>query len=87
MSAAVHGNAFDTTAKASTGDVWLAATAATGFSPLDLQPGQSGTITVTFTPSGSSGTVVSGFLDVDTFNPSTNSGDQVKRFQYSYRIR
>ena len=86
VSASVHGNGFDTTASPSTGDV-VKLVAGTGFSPLDLQPGQSGTMTVTFTPSGSSGTVVTGFLDVDTFNSHSSSGDQVNRFQYSYRIR
>ncbi|HEY1741215.1 MAG TPA: S8 family serine peptidase, partial [Acidimicrobiia bacterium] len=88
VSAAVNANTFDSNVTSTTGDVWLTSTgAASGFSPLDLQPGQSGDITVTFTPTGSSGTTVSGFLDVDTFNPSTDSGDQLKRFQYMYRIK
>ncbi|HEY3831152.1 MAG TPA: S8 family serine peptidase [Acidimicrobiia bacterium] len=88
VAATVQANGFDSAVSSPTGDVWLVSTgAASGFSPLKLEPGQSADIPVTFTPSGSSGTTVSGFLDVDAFNPITDTGDQLARFPYSYRIK
>ena len=38
------------------------------YTPLTLQPGQTGTMTLTITPSGRSGKVVRGTLYVDVFN-------------------
>jgi len=85
--ATAHTKAFDSTAKASTGDAWLFATNANApFTPLVLQPGQSGTITVTVTPTGAAGTTVSGVLYVDTFSDAVLSGDELATFPYSYTI-
>jgi len=56
------------------------------YTPLVLAPGASGTITVVITPSASSGTVVTGSLQLDTFTPFTNSGDQVISIPYKYRV-
>jgi hypothetical protein len=85
--AAVETNQFDGAVTSDTGDLWLAAIDASApFSPLILDPGQTGTITVTITPSGASGTVVQGALEVDTFNPNTLSGDEVVAIPYAYRI-
>ena len=56
------------------------------FSPLVLQPGQTGTITVTFTPTGAAGTTVSGVLYVDTFSASVLNGDELIAIPYSYTI-
>jgi hypothetical protein len=69
------------------GDVWLASVnPAAPFSPLALGPGQTGTIHVTITPSAPSGTHVNGFVDVDTFNLDTDSGDQVASLPYHYTV-
>ena len=79
---------FDANATTSTGDIWeLSVNASTSYTPLTLQPGQSGTITVTFTPNGRRGHTVDGFIGVDTFNEFTFSGDEVATVPYEYRIR
>lgn len=57
-----------------------------GGSPLTLAPGQTGVITLTVTPEGAPGTIVHGFLYVDTFNPITNSGDELQAIPYSYTV-
>jgi hypothetical protein len=89
LSAQVQTQAFDGAAASSTGDLWLAATQADapGFAPLVLQPGQSGTITVTITPSGAKGAKVSGVLYVDTYSAYLFSGDDVAAVPYSYTIK
>ena len=82
-----HTKAFDDTVTSTTGDAWLFANHAdTPFSPLVLQPGQTGTITVTFTPTGAAGTTVSGVLYVDTFSASVLNGDELIAIPYSYTI-
>ena len=86
-SASVHTKAFDSTATSTTGDAWLFATNAdTPFTPLVLEPGQTGTITVTITPTGAAGTTVSGVLYVDTFSNAVLSGDELAAIPYSYTI-
>ena len=86
-SASVHTKAFDSTATSTTGDAWLFATNAdTPFTPLVLEPGQTGTITVTITPTGAAGTAVSGVLYVDTFSNAVLSGDELAAIPYSYTI-
>ena len=56
------------------------------YSPLTLGPGETGTITLTFTPNARKGTVVRGFIDVDTFNFVSFSGDEVTSIPYAYRV-
>lgn len=56
------------------------------YSPLSLGPGQTGTITLTFTSPGK-GKVVRGFVDVDTFNLASLGGDEVTSIPYSYKPR
>ncbi len=52
---------------AATGDLWLSATNPTApFSPAIINPAETGTMT--FTPSGASGTVVKGTPYIDTFD-------------------
>ncbi len=91
--ARVHTQAFDGAATSTTGNGWLAATQASppAFTPLLLQPGQSGTITVTVTPSGATGRTVSGVLYVNTFSFSTfllglSAVDDIAAIPYSYTI-
>jgi subtilisin family serine protease len=79
---------FDSNVTTSTGDIWaLSVNPNASYTPLTLNPGQSGTITVTFPPSGRRGHTVHGFIGVDTFNEFTDSGDEVATIPYEYRIR
>jgi hypothetical protein len=56
--------------------------------PLTLQPGQRGTITVTFTPQGKKGDVVRGVIYIDDINSSflDFTNEQIA-LPYRYRIR
>jgi len=79
---------FDPGASASSGDVWAQSVDATApYTPISLAPGQSGTIAVTFTPTAASGSVVRGFIAVDTFNLASLSGDEITTIPYTYRAR
>lgn len=73
---------------ASSGDVWaLSVNPAASYTPLSLDPGESGTITLTtITPTAPKGTVVRGLLAVDTFNLFTDSGDELSTIPYGYRV-
>ena len=87
MVAVAIANAFDGAITSSTGDAWsLAVNASAPYKPLTLAPGQSGTITLTITPNAPKGTVVSGFIAVDTFNSATTSGDELINIPYSYTV-
>jgi hypothetical protein len=78
---------FDPAVGSSTGNVWSWLEGLTGTPhPLELQPGQSGDITVTITPGGSVGQVVSGFLAVESFSFVTFSSDQFASIPYIYRV-
>ena len=79
--------AFDPAVDSSTGNIWSALEGLTGtYAPLVLQPGQSGDITLTITPDGPAGQVVSGFLAVETFNFTTVSSDQLVQIPYTYKV-
>jgi hypothetical protein len=92
---------FNTDIAPSTGDLWEALLNVTTqpYAPLVLAPGQTGTITVTITPTAGSGTTVSGNLYVDTFaattgfpaaspsSPITWSGDEVAALPYTYTVK
>lgn len=80
-------NAFNSAITSSTGDGWArAVNASAAYTPLTLAPGQSGTITLTITPNEPKGTVVRGFIAVDTFNKATDSGDELINIPYSYTV-
>jgi hypothetical protein len=70
---------FDNAVSADSGDVWEDLVLGSNtFNPLQLAPGQSGTINVTFTPQAAQvGTTVNGFLYIDTFNLGLLTGDEV----------
>ena len=55
--------------------------------PITLNPGQTGTITVTITPSGAPGTVVNGTLYIDDFDFFTVDGDELVALPYTYTIK
>jgi len=87
LNAVATANAFDSAVTSSTGDAWqLAVNASAPYTPLTLTAGQSGTITLTITPNATKGTVVSGFIAIDTFNKATDSGDEIINIPYSYTV-
>ncbi len=78
---------FDPAVTADSGDIWAAVVLGTNtYNPLVLAPGQSGTINVPIKPSAPVGSVVSGFLYIDTFNPNVQTGDEVVSIPYSYTV-
>ena len=89
LAAVANTYGFNSDVTSSTGDVWQQSVDpnAPPYTPLTLAPGQTGTITVTFTPSGRRGHVVRGFIGLDAFNLFTASGDEITKIPYAYRIR
>jgi hypothetical protein len=93
MSMSATAQAFDPAVTSTTGDLELAAVnPATTFSPVVINPGQSATINVTITPSGSSGTVVRGNLYADDFMSNVppygqQAPDELAALPYTYTIR
>ena len=87
-SASATTNAFASDVSTSAGSAWsdLEGVTSGTYDPLELNPGQSAPITVAITPSGASGTVVNGFLTLETFNNNTFSSDELITFPYSYTI-
>ena len=87
---------FDTSVSSPTGDLWPAATnpaALESLAPVVVGPGQTKTIPVTITPTGASGTQVSGTLYVDDYSDALlgqfyePTGSQVAAIPYSYTIK
>ncbi|HKN72148.1 MAG TPA: S8 family serine peptidase [Terriglobales bacterium] len=86
--------AFDPTVTSPTGDLWLYSLNAfySGFAPVTINPGQTVVIDVTITPSGASGTVVSGNLYVDDLVSALPpydqfTGDELAAIPYTYTIK
>ncbi len=92
MTMDVTAKAFDSAITSSTGDLELAATnPATTFSPVVINPGQTATVNVTITPSGSSGTQVTGTLYVDDFLTNVppygqQGANELAAIPYAYTI-
>ena len=87
LAAVANTNPFDAAVSASSGDVWAqSVNASAPYTPLSLGPGQTGTITLAFTPSAPKGTVVRGFIGVDTFNLATDAGDELINIPYTYTV-
>jgi hypothetical protein len=87
LAAVATTNPFDPAVTTSTGDIWAASVNPNAtYMPITLAPGQTGTITLTFTPTASKGTVVRGFIGVDTFNGATAAGDEIVNIPYSYTV-
>jgi hypothetical protein len=87
---------FDSAVTSQTGDLWLASTDPSqlnGLSPVFVGPGQTGTIPVTITPSGPSGSQVTGTLYVDDYNEVAfqgffqPDGNDVAAIPYSYKVK
>jgi Subtilase family/Peptidase inhibitor I9 len=85
--------AFDPAVAPATGDFWMqAVNPAAAFTPVVIGPGDTAVIPVTITPSGPSGTVVSGKLYVDDFIDSVppfgqTTGDELAALPYTYTIK
>ena len=88
--------AFDPTVSSPTGDLWTAATnpaALQSLSPVIVGPNETKTIPVTITPTGASGTQVTGTLYVDDYSDALlgqfyePTGSQVAAIPYSYTIK
>ncbi|MGO9935036.1 MAG: S8 family serine peptidase [Steroidobacteraceae bacterium] len=79
---------FDAAAAADSGDVWSDIMFGTNtFNPLLLAPGQAGVVNLTITPDATQvGKVVSGFVYIDTWNPTVQTGDEMVRIPYSYTV-
>ena len=87
LAAVAFTNPFDSAVTSTSGDVWAqSVNAIAPYSPLTLAPGQTGTITLTITPNAPKGTVVSGFIGVDTLNLATASGDELVNIPYTYTV-
>jgi hypothetical protein len=84
-----HTAAFDRNATSSTGDKWRSTVEANppAYTPLILAPGQSGTITVTFTPQGRRGAKVDGTLYIDDYSLRLDTGNEQAAFPYSYKVK
>jgi hypothetical protein len=87
--------AFDPAVTTAGGDLWTSAfdlSVLNTFSAIVINPGQTATINVTITPSGASGTVVSGTLYVDTILNDVPpygdiAGDELAGIPYTYTIQ
>jgi hypothetical protein len=92
MSMSVTAKAFDNAITSDTGDLEPASiNPATTLSPIVINPGQTATVNVTITPSGPSGTVVSGTLYVDDFMTDVpaygqQGADEIFAIPYTYTI-
>jgi subtilisin family serine protease len=87
LAAVANTNPFDPAVTSTSGDVWAqSVNASAPYTPVTLDPGQTGTITLTITPSAPKGTVVRGFIGVDTLNLGTVSGDELVNIPYTYTV-
>src|SRR5690242_8663220 len=87
LAAVANANPFGSAVTSTSGDVWeQSVNASAPYSPLTLNPGQKGTITLTITPNAPKGTVVHGFIGVDTLNLATASGDELVNIPYTYKV-
>jgi hypothetical protein len=87
LAAVARTNPFDSAVTSTSGDGWgQSVNPSAPYSPLTLKPGQTATITLTITPNAPKGTVIHGFISVDTFNGATASGDELIKIPYSYKV-
>jgi hypothetical protein len=88
ISAIVQMDAFDTTVSSDSGNEWvqLAVDNTYPYTPKTVSPGQTSSITLTITPNAPKGTLVSGYVQLETYNQFTGGGDEVVRIPYTYRV-
>ena len=80
---------FDTTVTSDAGDIWQDTSLGTNTfaGGLVLGSGEAGTIHLMIQPTASEvGSVVSGFIYIDTFNAVVGTGDEVLRIPYAYTV-
>ncbi len=79
---------FDSGISADSGDLWADFVFGTStYQPLTLAPGATGVVHLTLSPNlAKVGTVVSGYLYIDTFNSVVFNGDEVVRIPYEYTV-
>jgi hypothetical protein len=86
---------FDSAVTTAGGDLWTAAldpSVLSTFTPVVINPGQSAVINVTITPTGTKGTVVSGYLYIDDLVGAVppygeTTGDELAAIPYTYTIK
>jgi hypothetical protein len=92
MSLTAKTKSFDPAVTSGTGDIWLASVdQAFSFAPVVIDPGRTGVVEVTITPSATPGSVVSGKLYVDDFLDDVPpfgqiTGDELAAIPYSYTV-
>jgi len=89
MTMTATANDFDSSVTSDVGDFWLRSVAASPFSLLRINPGQTATINLTITPSqaGPPGTIVQGTLYVDDLVPAVQfGGSEVLAMPYAYTV-
>jgi hypothetical protein len=87
FAAIAHTAAFDSDVVSSTGDAWrFAVDPATHTSPLVVAPNGTGQLTVTITPHGAPGSIVSGTLYIDMADCVAGVGDTVTELPYRYTV-
>lgn len=88
FAATAHMQGFDASVSSSTGDYWLGSVLgrAPSFHPVSVEPGETGTITVTFRARGGVGSVVRGWLYVDCATLADGAGDELVALPYRYVV-
>ncbi|MEA2169935.1 MAG: hypothetical protein QOF76_3235 [Solirubrobacteraceae bacterium] len=83
-----HTRAFDREATTSTGDIWLEVidSDSPGDTAITVAPHASGSMTITFSPTGPPGRVVRGTLYVDDFDPWLGAGNDILAIPYAYTV-
>jgi hypothetical protein len=88
LAAVANTYGFNFDAVPTSGDVWeQSVDPSAPYTPINLQPGETGQITVTFTPTGHHGQKVRGFLALDTFSLFSLGTDEITEIPYKYKIR
>jgi hypothetical protein len=88
FTASAHTRRFDPAVTSATGDPLQAyvSAGAPAATPVSVESGANGSISVTITPTGAAGTVVRGTLFLDAVDPITGSTDEVAAVPYSYTV-
>jgi hypothetical protein len=88
ISAVAEMDAFDAAVSADSGNAWIQAAVDNAYlyAPKTVPPGEAGSITLTITPNAPKGTVVSGYVQLETLSLTTSSGDEVVRIPYTYTV-
>ena len=88
LAAVANTNPFDSAVTSTSGDAWAqSVNASAPYSPVTLAPGQPGPSRSRSRPNAAKGTVVRGFIGVDTLNLGTVSGDELVNIPYSLHGR